>query len=117
MRLLALEYGADLVWTEELVDKRIIGSIREYNQATGTVDYRKGKNMVFSTHPDEKGKVILQLGTADPDLALKAAQTLEQDVAGIDSIVDVPKSFLFRVVWVPLSCLIQKDCKRFWKIW
>ncbi|KAG1243830.1 hypothetical protein G6F68_015686 [Rhizopus microsporus] len=31
MRLLALEYGADLVWTEELVDKRIIGSVRQYN--------------------------------------------------------------------------------------
>lgn len=62
-------------------------------EATGTVDYRKGKNMVFSTHPDEKGKVILQLGTADPDLALKAAQTLEQDVAGIDLNCGCPKKF------------------------
>ncbi|CEG74927.1 Putative tRNA-dihydrouridine synthase 2 [Rhizopus microsporus] len=57
MRLLALEYGADLVWTEELVDKRIIGSVREYNEATGTIDYRKGKSLTFSTHPDEKGNV------------------------------------------------------------
>ncbi|RCI00721.1 hypothetical protein CU097_014868 [Rhizopus azygosporus] len=93
MRLLALEYGADLVWTEELVDKRIIGSVREYNEATGTIDYRKGKSLTFSTHPDEKGKVILQLGTADPDLALQAALTLKQDVAGVDLNCGCPKKF------------------------
>ncbi|KAG0749351.1 hypothetical protein G6F57_004535 [Rhizopus arrhizus] len=93
MRLLALEYGADLVWTEELVDKRIIGSVRQYNKATGTVDYRKGSALTFSTHPNEKGKVILQLGTADPDLALKAALTLKQDVAGVDLNCGCPKKF------------------------
>ncbi|KAI9266081.1 hypothetical protein BY458DRAFT_437704 [Sporodiniella umbellata] len=92
-RLLALEYGADLVWTEELVDKRIIGSVRKYNKATGTTEYFKGENLVYSTHPDEKGKVILQLGTADPDLALQAAKTVEQDVAGIDLNCGCPKKF------------------------
>jgi tRNA-dihydrouridine synthase 2 len=39
-------------------------------------EYWKGKAMCFATHPDEKGKVILQLGTADPDLALEAALVL-----------------------------------------
>ncbi|KAI8076283.1 hypothetical protein BDF21DRAFT_439381 [Thamnidium elegans] len=94
-RLLALDYGADLVWTEELVDKRIIGSVRQYNPATGTIDYRKGKAkaLTFSTCDAEKGKVILQLGTADADLALEAALTVKQDVAGIDLNCGCPKKF------------------------
>lgn len=32
MRLLALDYGADLVWTEETVDKRVIGCERNVNR-------------------------------------------------------------------------------------
>jgi hypothetical protein len=32
MRLLALDYGADLVWTEETVDKKIIGCERNVNR-------------------------------------------------------------------------------------
>lgn len=31
MRLLALEYGADIVYTPEIVDKKIIGAIRIEN--------------------------------------------------------------------------------------
>ncbi|KAF7721358.1 hypothetical protein EC973_004839 [Apophysomyces ossiformis] len=92
-RLLALEYGADYVWSEELVDKRIIGSVRKYNEVTGTTEYWKGETLTFSTHPDEKGRVILQLGTADPDLALQAALTVKQDVAGIDVNCGCPKAF------------------------
>ncbi|KAI8098468.1 uncharacterized protein BX664DRAFT_318778 [Halteromyces radiatus] len=93
MRLLALRYGADLVWTEELVDKRIIGSVRKYNVATGVTEYWKGQAMCFATHPDEKGKVILQLGTADPDLALQAALTLKDEIAGVDLNCGCPKKF------------------------
>ncbi|KAI9304132.1 hypothetical protein BJ944DRAFT_203224 [Cunninghamella echinulata] len=93
MRLLALKYGADLVWTEELVDKRIIGCVKKYNADTGATEYWKGKALCFATHPDEKGKVILQLGTADPDLALEAALTLKDDVAGVDLNCGCPKKF------------------------
>lgn len=49
--------------------------------------------MTFSTCEAEKGKVILQLGTADPDLALKAALTLKQDVSAIDVNCGCPKKF------------------------
>ncbi|KAI8060360.1 hypothetical protein BC940DRAFT_263913 [Gongronella butleri] len=93
MRLLALEYGADLVWTEELVDKRIIGSVRKFNPATGATEYWKGNALCFATHPKEKGKVILQLGTADPKLALQAALTLKDDIAGVDLNCGCPKKF------------------------
>ncbi|ORX45902.1 FMN-linked oxidoreductase [Hesseltinella vesiculosa] len=93
MRLLALEYGADLVWTEELVDKRIIGSVRKFNPATGATEYWKGKALCFATHPDERGKVILQLGTACPDMALEAALTLQDDIAGVDLNCGCPIKF------------------------
>ncbi|ORZ05845.1 hypothetical protein BCR42DRAFT_427875 [Absidia repens] len=93
MRLLSLRYGADLVWTEELVDKRIIGSVRKYNASTGVTEYWKGQAMCFATHPLEKGKVILQLGTADPDLALQAALVLKDEIAGVDLNCGCPKKF------------------------
>lgn len=83
----------DLVWSEELVDKRVIGSVRKYNRRfmhimiiqqsakyniaiTKTIEYWKENKLTFSTHENERGKVIFQLGTADPDLALKAALTV-----------------------------------------
>jgi len=31
MRLLALDYGADIVYTEELIDKKLLRSIRREN--------------------------------------------------------------------------------------
>ncbi|KAI7864944.1 hypothetical protein BDF14DRAFT_1830449 [Spinellus fusiger] len=92
-RLTVLDYGADLVWSEELVDKRVIGSVRSINPATQAIEYHKGTSLTFSTHADEAGKVILQLGTADPDLALEAALTVKQDVVGIDVNCGCPKKF------------------------
>lgn len=73
MRLLALEYGADMVYTEELVDKKMIGSERVVNKALGTVDFYKKGALIWRTHPKEKSKLIFQLGTSDPQLALQAA--------------------------------------------
>lgn len=41
-----------------------------------TVDYvsNNGGSVVFRTCNEEKGKVVFQIGTADPILALKAAE-------------------------------------------
>jgi len=47
----------------------------------------------FRTTDYEKGKVILQLGTCDPDLALQAAKHVEKDVAAIDVNCGCPKRF------------------------
>ncbi|WWC73693.1 uncharacterized protein I206_107665 [Kwoniella pini CBS 10737] len=68
MRLLSLYYGAGLVWSPEVVDKAIIGAER-------TVD------------------LIFQIGSSNPELAVKAAQTVQQDVSGIDLNCGCPKSF------------------------
>ncbi|KAJ2615376.1 tRNA-dihydrouridine synthase 2 [Coemansia sp. RSA 1365] len=93
LRLLSLRYGADLVWTNETIDKKIIGSERVVDEKTGVVAFIKGGKDAFTTHPDEKHKVIFQLGTADPTLALAAAKVVEQDVAGIDLNCGCPKKF------------------------
>lgn len=77
MRLLCLEYGADLVWSPETIDKKIIGAIRTFNPRLGTYDYIKnGSTLVLRTHPRERDKLVFQLGSADPELALQAALTM-----------------------------------------
>ena len=38
-RLLALDYGADIVYSEEIIDKRLLFSERLENPVLGTVDY------------------------------------------------------------------------------
>ncbi|TMW55201.1 hypothetical protein Poli38472_013092 [Pythium oligandrum] len=95
LRLLSLRYGADLVYGEEIIDKRIIATTRVENAVLNTVDYvsKNGDSVVFRTCAEEKGKVVFQIGTADPILALKAAEHVAQDVASIDINMGCPKHF------------------------
>lgn len=61
LRLLALEYGADLVWSEEIVARKMAGC-RRIEHPRGTVDFvAKGGNVVFQTSPAERGKCIFQV--------------------------------------------------------
>ncbi|ORZ35409.1 hypothetical protein BCR44DRAFT_1434156 [Catenaria anguillulae PL171] len=93
MRLLSLDYGADFVYGPEIVDKRIIGSERIVNELLGTVDYVKNGTLNFRTAPREKSRLVFQLGTADPELAVQAAQLVAQDVAYVDVNCGCPKHF------------------------
>ena len=84
MRLLCIEQGATLVYSEEIIDHRLM-NCQQFNRSEWvewklTVD----DNPVFQTTEREKDKVILQLGTADPARAVKAAKLVEEHVAGID---------------------------------
>ncbi|GMG55319.1 unnamed protein product [Ambrosiozyma monospora] len=102
-RLLALQYGAQLVWTPELIDKKILTLERSVNTTLNTIDYcsKKGNkkipgvtDLVFRTFPEmERGKLILQMGTADPEIAVQAASIVIQDVDGIDINAGCPKHF------------------------
>ncbi|KAL7269005.1 tRNA-dihydrouridine synthase 2 [Rhizina undulata] len=100
-RLMALKYGADLVWGPETVDKAIIGCTRKPNPTIGCIDYVKPQNggkydekIVFRLCPEaEQGKLIFQLGTADPGLAVEAAKVIAGDVAGLDLNAGCPKHF------------------------
>ncbi|EIW71544.1 hypothetical protein TREMEDRAFT_42909 [Tremella mesenterica DSM 1558] len=92
-RLLSLYYGAGLVWSPEVVDRAIIGSERIVDPVTGVITYTKGQGPIFSTHPMEKPYLIFQIGSSNPALAVKAAQTVQQDVSGIDLNCGCPKPF------------------------
>ncbi|XP_013185481.1 tRNA-dihydrouridine(20) synthase [NAD(P)+]-like isoform X2 [Amyelois transitella] len=95
MRLLALRYGADIVYTEELIDWKFLRSRRRYNEILNTVDYvdQTDGTIVFRTCSEEKEKVVLQLGTCDATRALKVGKLVENDVAAIDINMGCPKEF------------------------
>lgn len=106
-RLLALYNGADLVWSPEIIDKKIVQCTRVVNEETQTIDYlapipenRKHipdtvPELVFRTDMQgrEKGKLIFQVGTSDPELAVQAALKVIDDVDGIDVNSGCPKPF------------------------
>ncbi|KAF2224323.1 hypothetical protein BDZ85DRAFT_260773 [Elsinoe ampelina] len=108
-RLLALKYGADLVWGPETVDRAMIGTTRKFNPVTKTIDFTRFSNngqkdhipdpsqkesVIYRLHPElEGGKLIYQIGTASPELAVQAASIVAPDVAGIDVNAGCPKPF------------------------
>ncbi|XP_071450145.1 tRNA-dihydrouridine(20) synthase [NAD(P)+]-like [Hetaerina americana] len=95
LRLLSLDYGADIVYCEELIDWKLIRSARKVNDALGTVDFvdQTDGTVVFRTCDQEKGKVVLQIGTCSPERALAVAMKVKDDVAAIDVNMGCPKEF------------------------
>lgn len=61
--------------------------------ATGVVSYNGKSRAIFTTHPVEKPYLIYQIGSSDPEIAVQAARTVMQDVAGIDLNCGCPKPF------------------------
>lgn len=94
-RLMALKYGAGLVWSPEIIDKKLIQTQRVENSSLSSVDYVMPSGvLVFRTVPSlERGKLIFQIGSADPALAKEAALKVIQDVDGIDLNCGCPKHF------------------------
>ncbi|KAK9788894.1 hypothetical protein SCARD494_09410 [Seiridium cardinale] len=106
-RLLAIHYGADLVWGPETVDKAMIGTTRKVHQDTNTIMWTRKpsqgakqpaadvkENIIYQMHPEKEGrKLVFQMGTANPDLAVQAARLVAADVAGIDVNAGCPKPF------------------------
>ncbi|KAK3714747.1 tRNA-dihydrouridine synthase 2 [Vermiconidia calcicola] len=108
-RLLALKYGADLVWGPETIDKALIGTTRHENPTTKTVDFTRqssngAKNpainadqresVIYRLHPEREGRrLIYQIGTSNPETAVEAAKLVAPDVAGIDVNAGCPKPF------------------------
>ncbi|XP_049540110.1 tRNA-dihydrouridine(20) synthase [NAD(P)+]-like [Anopheles darlingi] len=95
MRLLALEYGADLVYTEEIIDWKLLRAERRVNDVLGTIDYidTTDGTVVFRTCPAERGKVVLQIGTAAAERAAAVGRMLQEDVSAIDVNMGCPKDF------------------------
>ena len=96
LRLLALKYGADVVFSPEIVDKSIIGASRVFNRELNLIEYRQrgdGDKVVFRCSPIEKGKLVIQIGSNDPERALEVARILQEDASGIDLNCGCPKHF------------------------
>lgn len=122
VRLLALRYGADIVYSEEIIDWKLLKCYREVNgmrfltfstvsnrfeenkmflllnwfsDVLGTVDYidQIDGYVVFRTCSLERNNVVLQIGTSDPQRALRVAKLVENDVAAIDINMGCPKEF------------------------
>ena len=106
-RLLALKYGADLVWGPETIDKSMIGTTKHFNPATSTIDFTRmssnssrdpdsipRESLIYRLHPTrERGRLIFQIGTSSPSLAVEAAKLVAEHVAGIDVNAGCPKPF------------------------
>ncbi|KZT51603.1 FMN-linked oxidoreductase [Calocera cornea HHB12733] len=92
-RLLALEAGAELVWSPETVDRALIGCERTVDPVTGVISYSKTHRPVFTMHPVERSRLIFQIGSSNAELAAEAAKMVYQDVAGIDLNCGCPKHF------------------------
>lgn len=94
MRLLALDYGADVVYCEELIDIKMVQCQRVVNEVLETVDFvAPDDRVMFRTCKREKDRVVFQMGTADPDRALAVARLVETDVAAIDVNMGCPKEY------------------------
>ena len=93
----------------ETIDRAIIGTTRRLNPHTNTLEWSRlptskiknphldpdnRESVLYRIHPAlEKGKLIYQMGTANPDLAVQAAKMVAADVAGIDVNSGCPKPF------------------------
>jgi len=93
-RLLCLDYGADIVYCEEVIDFKVLQAKRIENRLLGTTDYvAPDGTIVFRTCDAEKDKVVFQMGTCSAERALKVAKIIEDDVAAIDINMGCPKEF------------------------
>lgn len=111
LRTLALKYGADFCYTEELIDRSLTDTTRVENAALGTVDYIKdvtkmaakqqrrllqdgGPALYLRIDPAvEGGKLVCQIGSGEAELALAAALHVHRDVSAIDINMGCPKKF------------------------
>lgn len=112
-RLLALHYGADLVWGPETVDRSMIGTAIRKNPRTKCLEWTRPptqhahskpsknanpdsieENIIFKISPDgESSRFIFQIGTNDPERAVQAASLVAPYCAGIDVNAGCPKPF------------------------
>lgn len=85
----------------------MIGTTRKVHPETNTIMWTRKpshgtrqppedvkENIIYQSHPDLEGrKLVFQMGTANPELAVEAARTVAADVAGIDVNAGCPKPF------------------------
>lgn len=109
MLILAIEYGADLVWGPETIDRAMIGTTKKVNPRTGCIEWTRVSTnnkppgqesipdkeaVIYRIDPKrEAGRLIYQIGTSSPTLAVAAATLVAPYVSGIDCNAGCPKPF------------------------
>mmetsp|Transcript_31080 Transcript_31080/g.75797 ORF Transcript_31080/g.75797 Transcript_31080/m.75797 type:complete len:458 (+) Transcript_31080:102-1475(+) len=109
LRVLSRKYGADMVYSEEIIDHSILASTRVENKQHQTIDFlptkqiskKQRRKMAATTQPENRSKfrtyigepVVFQMGTNDAIRALRAAQVVAKDVRAIDVNMGCPKHF------------------------
>ena len=94
LRLLSLKYGADLVFTPELIDHKLLLSTRIVNSTLNTIDYLDSSgSLSLRIHNSERNLLILQIGSSCPIRAATVAKMVANDVAGINLNCGCPKKF------------------------
>lgn len=86
------------MYSEEIIDRKIISCSRSVNDALGTIDFTsKSGDLVFQTLLPTAAQapepVVFQVGTADSVLALQAATVVARDVRAIDVNMGCPVAF------------------------
>uniref|UniRef100_A0A8C8IQT1 Dihydrouridine synthase 2 n=1 Tax=Oncorhynchus tshawytscha TaxID=74940 RepID=A0A8C8IQT1_ONCTS len=90
-RLLSLDYGADIVYSEELIDIKMAQCQRVVNEVLETVDFvAPDERVMFRTCEKEKDRVVFQMVGYTRELSLSA---MENDVAAIDVNMGCPKEY------------------------
>jgi tRNA-dihydrouridine synthase 2 len=108
-----LRFLTDVSTGPETVDRSLIGTTRRINPHTSTIDFTRyssngqklhqasdpnaapqKESLIFRIDPTiEKSKLIFQIGTSSPELAVAGAKIIAADVAGIDVNAGCPKPF------------------------
>uniref|UniRef100_A0A3B4Z882 Dihydrouridine synthase 2 n=1 Tax=Stegastes partitus TaxID=144197 RepID=A0A3B4Z882_9TELE len=112
MRLLALDYGADVVYCEELIDIKMAQCHRVVNAVLETVDFvAPDDRVMFRTCEREKDRVVFQMVSQDTFERGCAVSVLyrEKDVAAIDVNMGCPKEYSTKVSCCPPAASLTSD--------
>ena len=95
LRLIAAEYGADLVYSEELVATQLARAIVSEHPTLGTTDYTVpgSPHPLLRIAPVERGRLVVQLGASEAAVALAAASAVQGRVAAVDLNMGCPHHF------------------------
>ena len=71
-RDLCSAHGADFVFSEEIIDRKLLWCQRVVNVHLNTIDFvsARDQSVVLRTRSEEKGRLILQIGANDADIAI-----------------------------------------------
>ncbi|CDW87538.1 trna-dihydrouridine synthase 2-like [Stylonychia lemnae] len=95
VRILSRAYGADYVFSEEIIDRKFQHCVRYENQDLNCIDYISTRDyaVILRCIKEEKEQFILQIGTNNAQTAIQAVEKVQEDICGVDVNMGCPKKF------------------------